>query len=185
MNRIQVLKGTFSVSALSLNLTLCTLLAGCSAMESARTKVYQMGERAEVGTLTYTVVEAEWRMDLGQDPQVRMPRSQFLLVRVSATNGGANESAIPAMELISSSGESYAELQNGEGVPEWLGLLRRVQAAETSVGRVVFDAPRGDYRLRVSDDSFDPSQVKLALIEIPLRYATGTSLPVPSGGQMP
>jgi hypothetical protein len=36
-------------------------------------------------------------------------------------------------------------------------------------GWVAFDAPRGDYRLRVSDDAFDPADSKLALIELPLR----------------
>jgi hypothetical protein len=64
---------------------------------------------------------------------------------------------------------------NGEGVPDWLGMLRKVQPAETQTGRVVFDVPRADYQLRVTDDAFHPEDVKVALIQIPLRFESGTA----------
>jgi hypothetical protein len=155
----------------------CILLSGCSSVRSG-TKQYQMGERAELGSVVYTLLEAHWKTQLGEAPSVRMPRDRFLLLRLSVTNGGAKEVAVPLMALIAPGGETYNELTEGGEVPDWLGVLRHVKPVETVTGWVVFDAPRGNYKLRVSDDAFDPEAVKTALIEVPLRFeAPGDLLP--------
>ncbi len=74
------------------------------------------------------------------------------------------------MALIAPGGEVYNELTEGEGVSDWLGMLRHLEPVESVTGWVLFDVPRGNYRLRVSDDAFDPEAVKTALIEVPLRF---------------
>jgi hypothetical protein len=154
---------------LSAATALCVFLSGCSSTRSG-TKVYQMGQRAELGSIVYTLLEAQWKTQLGEAPGARIPRNRFLLLRVSVTNGSPQRAAIPLMTLIAPGGEVYNELTEGEGVSDWLGMLRHLEPVESMVGWVLFDAPRGNYRLRVSDDAFEPEAVKAALIEVPLRF---------------
>lgn len=130
-----------------------------------------MGERAEAGLVVYNVLESTWKTQLGEALSARMPHDRFLLLRLSVTNGSAQEVSIPLTTLISADGREFAELSDGTGVDDWFGMLRRLKPNETTFGWVLFDAPRGDYQLRVSDDAFDPADAKLALIQIPLRLA--------------
>jgi len=148
---------------------LCVFLAGCSSTRGGA-KVYQMGQRAELGSIVYTLLEAQWKTQLGEAPGARIPGHRFLLLRVSVTNGSPQRVAIPLMALIAPGGEVYNELTEGEGVSDWLGMLRRLEPVESVAGWVLFDVPRGNYQLRVSDDAFDPEEVKTALIEVPLRF---------------
>ncbi|MCC7174430.1 MAG: DUF4352 domain-containing protein [Bryobacterales bacterium] len=148
---------------------LLLLAASACVKQKAPVEVYAMGERAEAGSLVYNVLEAAWKTQLGEGPHLRVPGNRFLLLRLSITNGGPTEASVPAMTLVSSSGTEYPELTEGESVEDWLGVLRRLKATETIFGWALFDAPRGDYELRVSDDALDPSEARLALIQIPLR----------------
>jgi hypothetical protein len=59
-------------------------------------------------------------------------------------------------------------LENGEGVSNWLGILRTVRPAETLQGQILFDVPLTSYRLRVPDGA-GPGEEKYAWISIPLR----------------
>jgi hypothetical protein len=154
---------------LSAATALCVFLSGCSSTRSG-TKVYQMGQRAELGSIVYTLHEAHWMAQLGEAPGARIPSHRFLLLRVSVTNGSPQKVAIPLMALIAPEGEVYNELTEGAGVSDWLGMLRHLEPVESVAGWVLFDVPRGSYRLRVSDDAFDPEAVKAALIEVPLQF---------------
>ena len=149
----------------------CTLLAGC--VGKPVTPVHQMGERAEIGSIVYSVLEARWAQQLGDGPSARLPRSNFLLLRVSVTNGSTRKFTIPQLTLVAPAREEYPELFEGEGVADWIGLLRGVEPLETRTRWVLFDVPRADYRLRVADDAFDPLDAKTALIEVPIRLAEG------------
>jgi hypothetical protein len=154
---------------LSVATALCVFLSGCSLTGSG-IKVYQMGQRAEVGSIVYTLLEARWMAQLGAAAGARIPRHRFLLLRVSVTNGSPQKVAIPLMALIAPGDEVYNELTEGEGVSDWLGMLRDLEPVESVTGWVLFDAPRGNYRLRVSDDAFEPEAVRAALIDVPLRF---------------
>jgi len=149
----------------------CTLLAGCAAKPV--TPLHQMGERAEIGSIVYSVLEARWAQQLGDGPSPRLPRANFLLLRVGVTNGSTRTFTIPQLTLVASATEEYPELFEGEGVADWIGLLRGVEPLETKTRWVLFDVPRADYRLRVADDAFDPLDAKAALIEVPIRLAEG------------
>jgi hypothetical protein len=132
-------------------------------------RLYTMGERAEAGKIVYSVLEASWRKQLGEAGQHRLPQKEFLLVRLSVTNGGASQASIPAARLVAPSGAEYPELTDGTGVDDWMGVLRHLKPNETQFGWILFDAPRGDYQLRVTDDAFDPADAIAALIQIPLK----------------
>ncbi len=157
--------------------------AGCTSPKApADAGARHMGERVQVGPLIYTVFEAEWHDQLGEGLNARTPRSRFLLVRLSVTNSGIKDSVIPQMTLIGSNNQTHAEVTNGEGVPEWLGLIRTVKAAGTEHGRVVFDVPSGSYRLRVANEA-EPENEKFAFIEIPFQVAPAPpEIPAPQTG---
>ena len=148
---------------------LCAVAAGCA--HRAPTPVYQMGERAEVGPYVYSVLEAHWAGKLGDEPNPRLPRHRFLLIRISVTNGTPKDFSVPQMTLISQSNVEYPELAEGSGVRDWYGLFRRLGPSETVTRWILFDAPHSDYRLRVGDDAFDPADMRTALIEVPTRLA--------------
>lgn len=146
-------------------------LSGCSGGKSgADATVYRMGEPVTVGPLIYTVMDTEWRTQLGEGPTARLPEHRYLLVRLSVTNSGASNAVVPAMSVLDSSGQSRLELADGQGVEEWLGYLRSLRPAETDRGRVVFDVPPSAYRLRVTNDA-EPGTEKVALIDMPLQLA--------------
>jgi hypothetical protein len=141
-----------------------------------------MGEKADAGHIVYSVLESAWKTQLGEGHSLRLPHDRFLLLRLSVTNGGPDEAGIPLTTLVSPSGKEYPELTDGAGVEDWLGVLRRLKPNETTFGWALFDAPREDYQLRVSNDAFDPANAKLALIQVPLRLEGKTEyLPPPSG----
>lgn len=152
--------------------------AGCGRQQAHKggLGVFAMGERVRVGPLIYTVQDTEWHDRLGEGAGLRMPQHRFLLVRLSITNSGIRDVAVPLMNLIGADGETHAELSDGKEVPEWLGLLRSVKAAATEHGRVLFDVPSGAYRLRVSAES-ETAEEPFALIEIPFQVPPAPTLP--------
>jgi hypothetical protein len=136
-----------------------------------------MGERVQVGTLIYTVLDAEWRDQLGAQPKTRLPQHRFLAVQLMATNGGSAVCGVPMLSLVNESGKSYEELSDGEGLEDWLGYLRTLKPGETIQGRVLFDAPLGAYNLRLVNDA-DLEDQRSALVDIPLQLGP-RALPQP------
>jgi hypothetical protein len=126
--------------------------------------VYKLGEPVEVGHLHYTVSEAKWLTQLPGSLSPRLPQQRFCLLNVSVMNGGGENLMLPNLTIEDESGETFQELSDGTGVPEWAGYLRKAVPAEVTRGNIVFDAPPKVYRLRVVDESGENP----ALIEIPL-----------------
>ncbi|MCL6547180.1 MAG: DUF4352 domain-containing protein [Bryobacteraceae bacterium] len=135
-------------------------------------QVFGMGDRAQVGRFVFTVLEAQWSDRLGEGATARLPSDRFLLLRLSVTNGSNRIFYMPQLTLTAAGGREYEELTEVEGLPDWWGVLRRVNPSETETHWIVFDVPRADYRLRVMDDEIDPADRKTALIDIPIRLAT-------------
>jgi hypothetical protein len=156
-----------------------SLLAGCRNVGAARTE-YQMGDKVPAGPLTYNVVEKVWRSQLGDNFQIRMPENRFLLITVSATNGGSGEISMPLLQLESPDGKVYKEVENGEDVDNWFGLLRTLAPQQTQQGRILFDVPLGAYRLRLSDG--DSASGHFTYVQIPLQIddEPPTNAPVPT-----
>lgn len=155
----------------------CFVLPGCGARQAARID-YQMGERAVVGPLTYNVVETAWRSQLGDGFKLRIPQQRFLLITVSVTNGGGRDVSVPLLQLENQNNQTFTELDNGEGVDNWFGILRTLSPAQTQQGRLVFDVPLSSYRLRLTDGG-PPGTEKYAWVQIPLRMDTDTNVDSP------
>jgi hypothetical protein len=156
-----------SSAALSASLILALIAAGCSGTSARKSLVYQPGENATVDQLTYRVIDTQMLTRLGDGPNQRIPQHRFYVVRISAANARADEATIPALTLVDDSGKTYAELTDGSGVSQWLGVVRRVAGKQSDSGSVVFDAPASHYRLKLTDDT-DSSD---AYIDLPLSFA--------------
>jgi len=128
-----------------------------------------MGELATVGPVIYNVLETEWRAGIGEAISQTIPENRFLLIRMSITNSGDRDVAIPLLTLEDQDGNTYLEESSVENVSDWLGLLRIVRPAATLQGRAVFDVPVGDYMLRVTDGG-ELENERTALVEIPLAF---------------
>jgi hypothetical protein len=160
-------------------------LGSCSSGgKDTSVRVYELGTRAEVGHIIYTVFETQWLPQLGAGDAARVPKGRFFLVRLSAVNSGSEELLIPNMTIRDDEGNTIEELNDGDGVPQWIGYLRKASPADSVSGNVVFDAPPKHYQLRVTDENGE----KAALIDIPLNFSAETpevplpASPTPAGG---
>ncbi len=139
-------------------------------------RTYNMGERVQLGHIVYMVFETQWLTHMGEGAESRIPEHRFFLVRMSATNGAGEDVNIPSFSLAGDKGGSFPELSNGDGVPQWIGYLRRVKPADNAQGNALFDVPPAHYKLKVTDETGD----KVAFIDIPLSFGAETpDIPTP------
>jgi hypothetical protein len=155
--------------------------AACSRAPVASGAEFQMGDKVVAGPLTYNVVEKVWRSQLGDGFQIRMPQNRFLLITISATNGGGSEVSVPMLQLEGPDGKLHGEVENGEGVENWFGILRTLTPAQTQQGRIVFDVPLSSYRLRLSDG--DSASGHFNYVQIPLQIDTDSTVETPVVGK--
>jgi len=170
----------FSLSLLLLVGVGAVCLPGCRKQTSEQIN-FQMGDRVTAGPMVYNVVQTTWRTQLGDVFRVRLPERRYLLVTLAATNSGSKGVSVPFFMLEGPNREEYHELENGDGVENWFGLLRDIGPAETKQGNIVFDAPLTSFRLRLTDGG-EPGTEKFVWVDIPLRMDTDTSISSPLPG---
>jgi hypothetical protein len=147
------------------------VFGGCSSTPSKPPmSTYLLGEKVQLGRLSYTAFETQWLTHLGEGPAPRVPENRFFLVRMAVTNSGSQDVSVPPLVIQNDKGKTYDELSNGEGVPQWIGYLRTVKPANTLQGNVVFDAPAGHYKLKLADES----NSVFGLVDIPLSFGAET-----------
>jgi hypothetical protein len=152
-------------------------LGSCvKSSEQATTHTYGMGDKATVGHVVFTVFETQWMTQFGHGPTARVPGHRFLLIRLSAFNGGGEEVMLPGFTLVDDKGEIFFELTNGEQAPNWMGYLRRLRPNESGQGNVLFDVSPGRYKLKVTDET----EQRAAFIDLPLSFS-GDAAAVPGG----
>src|SRR2546423_433842 len=108
-----------------------------------------MGERGQTRPLIYNVFEADWRPPIREGPQARVASKRFLIVHLSVTNSGAEVVSVPALRLVDESGNFYNESMDGQNVPSWWGLIRRLKPADTLEGNILFDVEIKSYKLKL------------------------------------
>jgi len=158
--------------------------AGCRK-QTASSKVYELGEEVAVGPLIYAVTQTTWADQLEGPNGMRIPASKFLMVTLSVKNAGRGEAGVPLLTLIDGSGKEYRELDQGEGVPQWLGALRTLGEGSAESGNLLFDVPQGTYKLRVSSGG-DVEKETTALVNLPHGVEPGKTpvadgIPTPAG----
>jgi hypothetical protein len=149
-------------------LAACLVSPACTPAVPPEARLHRMGERVPVGSLVYNVYEDQWKAQLGEGSDTRVPKDRFFLIRMSVVNGGATDLMVPTLTLVDDGGQTYTELADGDQVPQWTGYLRKVKPAETMQGYVVFDVAPKHYRLRGTDENSQTSRD----IDIPLNFAS-------------
>jgi hypothetical protein len=147
------------------------LLTSCGGDSKAYpVRTYNMGERIQLGHIVYQIFETQWMTHMGEGPDARVPQNRFFLVRMSAVNSAGNDLSVPTLTIQDDNGNTYTELSDGTGVPQWIGFLRSVKPAESAQGNALFDAPPRHYRLKIMDEDSE----KTALVDIPLNFGAET-----------
>lgn len=174
--------GMIASRLLHVLLPLMLLFTACKKQEATESKNHEMGERVSFGPFTYVVVESSWKNQLGEGFNIRAPQNRFLMVTLSVTNRGGSEATLPMLTMEGSNGQTYQELQDGNGVTNWLGVIRTIAPAQTIQGKLLFDVPLSSFRLRVPDGG-ESGYEKYTSIEIPLNIdATDVQAPLPGTG---
>lgn len=137
-----------------------------------------MGEKVNAGKLIYNVLHAQWKPALGEGANQRVPKNRFLILDITITNSSGEEAGVPLLNLYNAGGQNYLELDNGEGLENWLGLLRPVKPVQTIQGSLLFDVPQTSYKLQVTDGGESGSEL-FAYIDIPLQIDSDDVLSVP------
>lgn len=150
--------------AAGVGLTGCSNDAGSAGKEV--THVVAAGDKAIIGHLTYNVVDSQIFAQLGDEANPRVPHDRFILLQLAVTNTSNVDNPIPAVELVSDSGQTYSELTDGTGVTNWFGLVRHVGPGQTERGDVAFDAPAAHYKIRFSDETTNAE----IMADLPLSY---------------
>ena len=153
---------------LLLLIPLCSACLVSCGERPSEVRTYTLGQKVQLGSLTYLGLETQWLPAFGEGPTARAAQNQFLLVRLSVTNGGSADAAVPNFGVEDSTGRRFPELRDGDGVQDWIGALRTLAPADTLVGNAVFDVPAGHYTLHILDED---SQHE-ARIDLPLSFQT-------------
>jgi hypothetical protein len=152
--------------------TAALLLNACSS-HSVPVRSYTLGEKVGLGHIIYSVYETAWATQFGEGAAARIPQHRFFLVNMTAVNSGGDDVIVPNVTIEDDKGNSYPELSNGDGAPNWIGYLRKVKPAESAQGNLLFDAPPAHYKLRILDEN----EENAAYIDIPLSF--GAEAPTP------
>jgi len=159
---------SFAVAALAaaafFSLSACT-----DAKSAAESRVYQMGERVDVGGVMYTVLESEWRASIGEGADQMVPKNRFLIIRATVTNGTGTQANLPFLTVEDGKGASVMEEQNAKALAGWFGMVRIIAPAQTEEGKLVFDIPPGNYKLRVAGGTGENEVTRL--VDVPYNIA--------------
>jgi hypothetical protein len=150
---------------------LCAAWLAACVERASEVRTYTLGQKATLGNLTYLGLETQWLPAFGEGPAARAAQNRFLLVRLSVSNGGNSEAAVPNFSVEDNTGRRFPELSDGAGVPDWIGALRTLAPADTLVGNAVFDVPTGHYTLHILDED---SQHE-ARLDLPLNFRNGAA----------
>jgi hypothetical protein len=134
--------------------------------------IFHLGDKVQAGPLIYTVLDNKWRAQIGEGAESRVPERRFLIVHLTVTNSGAENLNIPLLTLVDQAGQTFSEGLDGRGVPDWMGMIRKLKPADTLDGFILFDADPKSYKLRLDDGTGS----SLAMVELPLQFEAGEAV---------
>ena len=143
------------------------LVAGCGRRPTAERWPFRMGDQIRCGWFSYNVLEVAYKSQLGGGTLAKRPGTVYILIRLQATSSAGRTVSVPFMRLETTGDEVITEVEDASSLPDWMGVLRRVEPGSTETGWLVFDAPPGIYGLRLSDGVLDDEQS--ALVHIPIQ----------------
>jgi len=94
---------------LLLLIPLCSACLVSCGERPSEVRTYTLGQKVQLGSLTYLGLETQWLPAFGEGPTARAAQNQFLLVRLSVTNGGNSDAAVPNFSVEDSAGRRFPE----------------------------------------------------------------------------
>jgi hypothetical protein len=146
---------------------LAVLASQTACLKPPPVNVFRLGEKVQVGPLIYNVFETKWEGQIGEGPQARMPTHRFLKLHLTVVNSGAEVLSMPPLRLIDEAGRNYDESMEGQGLPQWVGMIRNVKPANTLEGYALFDVEPKSYQLKLDDGS---ESGKVTMVDLPLQF---------------
>ena len=145
--------------------TTASFLTACGPRPTTDKWPFHVGDRIRCGWFSYNVLEVAYKSQLGDETLAKRPKDGFLVIRLQATSSAGETVAIPMLRLETTNGDIVSEVEDARGLPEWFGIIRRVDPGGTETGWIAFDAAPGIYGLRLSDGILENEQV--AMVKIP------------------
>ena len=145
-------------------------LSACNLRPSPARWPFEIGDLVICGKLNYTVLEVEYKSQLGLGPMFRLAKNMFILLRLQITTS-ADGTYMPLLRLESEREETIPELEDASQLEGWLGVLRRFEPGTTEIGWIAFDAPPGKYGLWLTDGIFEDEH--RAAVLIPVQIPSG------------
>ena len=161
-------------------LALLSVFSCSETKKESSAKPWHVGERVPLGPFTYSVIESEWKTELTGSKGRIDPKQRFLVLKLTVANTAEERKSISLLQVRNDKGEEFPEMQELEGVPDWLGILRDVQPKKSDTGVIVFDVPFGHYRLIVNDGGV-AGEERTSLVDIPLNMMPGQEEARPAG----
>ena len=153
-------------------LALLSVFSCGETKKESSAKPWQMGEKVPLGPFTYSVIESERKTELTTSKGRLDPKQRFLVLQLTVSNGSTERKALSFLQIRNDKGEEFPEVQDLEGMPGWMGILRDIPPAGSVTGNIVFDAPLGHYRL-VLNDGGAAGEERTSLVDLPLLMPPG------------
>ena len=129
-----------------------------------------MGDLIRCGWFSFNVLEVAYKSQLGDGTLANRPKDGFLLIRIQVTSSAGDVVSLPFLRLETPSGDMIPELDNASSLPNWFGVLRRVDPGGTETGWLVYDVQPGVYGLRLSDGVLENEHT--SMVNIPFQVDT-------------
>lgn len=128
-----------------------------------------MGDKVRCGTFIFTVLEVEYKSQLGDSAVAKRPQNgQFICLRVQATNAGGTNANVPTMRLENDKGDLIPEVEDARDLAGWFGVFRKVEPGQSESGWIAFDAPAAEYGLMLTDGKLEDEST--GTVRIPVQY---------------
>ena len=112
---------------------------------------YGIGDTVTVGYWTYVCRGGRWTPAiLTYGEQFQRADSAFLIIYLNAKNNDNSASTLPPVHLVDDQGREFDESSESIYLQSSFGLLKKLNPGVQSNGTLLFDAPAGHYRLKLS-----------------------------------
>lgn len=119
----------------------------------------KIGQQIRVGQFMYYVNGVEY---VDSFPHYEPDSGSYLVIRLTVTNISNESRVIPTMNLIDSQGREF-DSETMLGVKDDIGFFEKINPGIAKKGRLIYDAPAGNYMLRLDGGMLDTSKAYVEL----------------------
>ena len=120
-----------------------------TSSKSSELREYRIDEQISVGYMGYQVFGVKWQNSIG-DALKQYPDAKFLVIDIGIVNVDKQPRTFPSFKLLDDQGREYEESSERIFLEGAIGLLKTLNPNVATRGYLVFDVPKGDYKLELS-----------------------------------